>query len=201
MNVARCSRCWKKRLAERLEQGRAVSRFQAVGDRERRFPNPGTGLAVQSLQRHPETRAIVHKSAEHARVRRGAQHGVAEVSRRDRLHAAVAFFADAVGVFPEHEELILETRLRRQPEPSPAVEHAAQQGTRANRMVAAIGARELADEVRRGVPGQRPLRPGEKPIPGIRKPAMPAGDRTGVVKLVIHVPTEYAVAEAAALGE
>ena len=135
----------------------------------------------------------------------GAQHGVAEVAGGQRSQVAIALGADAVRRFVEHEQFVLEAGLCRQAESRGLRQHAAQHGAWANSMVAAVGCGELADEVRRAVFRQGAFAGGQQAVVRVRKAAVPAGDggalrRLGIgVELVVHVPSEYAVAEAAAL--
>ena len=192
----------EERFGEGLEQGRPVRGFKAVGGFQGRLPHARAGLAMQALERHPKVRAVAQQRLEHLGVGRHPQHRIAEVPRRERFQIPVALLAHAGRRFLEHEQLVFEPGPHGEAVALGAFEHAPQHGARAQRVVAAVVAGELAHEVRRAA-GQRPFGGTDEAIAGVRKAAVPASEGAlakALVEDVVHVPTEYAVAETTILG-
>ncbi len=149
-------------------------------------------IAVERLGKVHEARELVGLAA-------GPQQGVAEVSRGQRAQVSVTLVPHRVRRLRKDEKLVLEPRLQREPMPSEPAQHGLQQRSWAKRMRSPVAIHELADEERASFVGQPALAVGHQAILRIGETGMPAGVGAGIVELVVHVPAENAIAEAATL--
>ena len=188
-------------FGEGLEQVGAVRCSKRICHRQRAFPHTGAGLAMQRLQRTVERVRVVHQAGEQIGFGRCAQHRVAEVAGCQRLQIPIAFRAYAVRRFVEHEELVLEPELDLHAARRRLCEDAAQSRARTQRMIAAVGRDELAEEKRRAGVGHPSQRVGDELEMRIRIAGVPAGVTRVVVQLVRDVPSENTIAEAATVAE
>ena len=129
------------------------------------------------------------------------------------MQISVALGADAVRSFVEDEELVLETGFGDQTLALGTSQHTVQEGARTD-SAGTARTREFADEIGRAI-RQRAFRGHNQTVASIREAAVPArdggalagGGRTlasqevSFIELVVHVPAEHAVAEAAAFGQ
>ena len=189
-------------LGEGLEEGCPVGALRTVGGGEGRFPHARAGFTVQALQRRANVFAIVHQRLEPLGVRAGAQHRIAEVARRQRPQVAIRLFADGVGRLVEHEQLVFEAGGEHEAQAIRDGQRPPQRGTGADGVVrGAIGRLELADEVGHTLVWQPALGVHQQAVLGVREAGVPAGEVAAVVELVVDVPAEHAVAEAATLAQ
>ena len=183
-------------LAERLEEVGLVRGSDRIGRFESRFPDTGTGLAVQAFHRATQCGAIIHQPIEQVCLSRGTQHRVTEVPGRQRRQVPESFLLQGVGRLVEYEKLVLEAHPDIDVQLPGKPQNAPQRGARAQRMVVRIiGTHEFADEVGDTLILEPALGLAQQSVRCIRKSGVPAGKGRVVIQLVVDVPAEHAVAE------
>ena len=199
MKVAIQPRRWARILVKVLNSAALSAALQRVVDADRRLEHAGPGLRVQALDLEIHPVREVEKLVIEIRVHAGAQHRIAEETRRDVLQIAIVLLAHGMRRLLEQEELELGRRRDREAHLLGLLQHAPQHAARAGRFRVAV---ELAQEERQVVlERNEPHGLGQHAHRGIRIGRVPAGERGVVVELIVRIPAQHHVAEAEALLE
>ena len=131
-----------------LEEDRAIGRLQRFAERDGRLVDAGAGLGVQAFDGHAEGRHLVHQRVEEQPVVGHAQQRVAEHAGGQVGRAHALLLGPAVRRLEEVEPLEFQPAHRLQAELLGTLEHALQGLPRADRVGAAVGGDEVAEEER-----------------------------------------------------
>ena len=184
-------------LHEGLEQRGLVGGGLGVVDGDGRLDHPGAGLRMQALDGEVHALTQVEDLVVQLGMHRVAQGRVAEPVRGQGLEVAKALVAHRVGGFVEQEELVLQRGEGVEAHRLAALDHPQQGVARAHRL-GLIG--EFAEEQQHAVlEGNLPAAGGQDAHRRVRVGGVPAGVAGVVVELVLDVPAEHHVAEAAAV--
>ena len=104
----------EKDLGERLEQAGPVGGRNTVCRCQCRFPDTGSGFAVQALEIAFKVGRQLHQFGKGLTMGRRPQNGIAEVPRGQCGQVGVALGSNRMRCFAEDEELILKTGLERE---------------------------------------------------------------------------------------
>ncbi len=186
-------------LGKGLEQHGLVGGGEGTIDLDRGFEHARPRFLVQAFQGHVHLDAAVEDVAVEVAVDRGAQHGIAEEARLDRLEVAVVLFAHRLRRFLEHEEFVFQAGQHLEAHLVGLGQGPAQHGAGADLFILAV---EFAEEEQHVVlPGDLAAAFGQDAHGGVGIARVPAGDGNVVVQLVLGIPAQHHVAEAEALIE